>query len=85
MPDTSVCLNKMPYPIISSYFTKSSGFLLNFAREQQVSSVLSNIITLQGTLAPPTFKPIYSRRFFWDIWVLCAVAWANVAEACPGM
>ena len=42
----------------------------------------------RGTLAPPAFKFICSRRnvsLFWNIWALCAVAWANVAEACPGM
>ena len=80
---TAVRLNHLFHTIICSY--PASLFFWNFAREQQVSSVLSNIITLQGTLAPPTFKPIYSRRFFWDIWVLCVVAWANVAEACHGM
>ena len=40
----------------------------------------------RGTSAPPAFKSIYSTgniSFMWNIWALCAAAWAGVAEACP--
>ena len=37
----------------------------------------------RGTSAPPAFKPIYPEGnvcFIWDIWALCAAAWAVVAQ-----